>query len=328
MATGNGAYVIHRMLESRDVGYRVVPYHPNLTLFPFLLKWVCNQYTKADLTHTTADYGVFLSQRMTPMVITFHNYVLDPWMWGYSSFLEKIHYATDLKLWTRLAVGRANRITSVSQFTAVLVKKDLPTHKDITVIYNGVDEKKFIPIQTPRRHDAKLRIFYSGNLTLRKGSYWLPQIAKKISPNTEIHYTQGLRKKGFVDPGQNLKPIGAVPFEKMPERYQGMDVLLMPTVREGFGLAVAEAMACGLPVVASNCSSIPELIDNNKGGFLCPVGDVEAFGEKINILADSPRLRKEMGEYNRAKVENMFTLDRMVKEYKMLFEEVLDKKRE
>lgn len=56
----------------------------------------------------------------------------------------------------------------------------------------------------------------------------------------------------------------------------------------------------------------------------CPVWDVSAFAEKINILADSPRLRREMGEYNRAKVEKMFTVERMVKEYQELFEEVLN----
>jgi L-malate glycosyltransferase len=59
------------------------------------------------------------------------------------------------------------------------------------------------------------------------------------------------------------------------------------------------------------------------GGFLCPVGDVGLFAEKINMLADSPDLRKEMGEYNRAKVERMFRLDQMVENYKQLFEEIL-----
>ena len=120
-----------------------------------------------------------------------------------------------------------------------------------------------------------------------------------------------------------LKNIGAVPYSDMPKVYQDADILLFPTVREGFGLAAAEAMACGLPVVATNCSSLPELIDNGKGGFLCPVGDVEAFAEKINLLADSPKLRREMGEYNRSKVEKMFTVQRMVSEYKDLFEQVL-----
>ncbi|HOH18628.1 MAG TPA: glycosyltransferase family 4 protein, partial [Bacilli bacterium] len=99
--------------------------------------------------------------------------------------------------------------------------------------------------------------------------------------------------------------------------------LLFPTVREGFGLAAAEAMACGLPVVATDCSSLPELIDEGNGGFLCPLGDVDAFTYKINLLAENPQLRREMGEYNRAKVEKMFTLERMVNQYKELFEEVL-----
>jgi glycosyltransferase involved in cell wall biosynthesis len=82
-------------------------------------------------------------------------------------------------------------------------------------------------------------------------------------------------------------------------------------------------MACGLPVVANNCSSLPEQIDNGKGGFLCPVGDVKALAEKINILAESPELRREMGEYNRIKVEEMFSLEKMAKGYRKLFEEVL-----
>jgi glycosyltransferase involved in cell wall biosynthesis len=106
-----------------------------------------------------------------------------------------------------------------------------------------------------------------------------------------------------------------------------MDILLMPTVREGFGLSVAEAMATALPVVASDCSSIPELVDNGEGGYLCPVGDVGAFAEKINFLAANPSLRKEMGEYNRDKAVRMFRLDQMVEGYKQLFEEVLDSRR-
>ena len=65
-----------------------------------------------------------------------------------------------------------------------------------------------------------------------------------------------------------------------------------------------EDMASGLPVVASNCSSLPEQIDEGKGGFLCPVGNIHAFAEKINILADSPPLRKEMGKYNRMKQDD------------------------
>lgn len=91
----------------------------------------------------------------------------------------------------------------------------------------------------------------------------------------------------------------------------------------GFCLAATEAMPFGFPVVATDCSSLPELIDNGKGGFLCPLGDVDSFAEKINHLAENPKLRREMGDYNRVKVESMFTLEQMADHYEELFEKTL-----
>ena len=88
---------------------------------------------------------------------------------------------------------------------------------------------------------------------------------------------------------------------------------------------VLEAMASGLPIVASDVSSLPEQVHHELGGFLCPVGDVRGFARALNVLADDPGLRREMGEYNRAKVEKMFTLERMISQYRDLFEEVLSK---
>jgi glycosyltransferase involved in cell wall biosynthesis len=117
--------------------------------------------------------------------------------------------------------------------------------------------------------------------------------------------------------------MGPVPLAQMPDRYREMDILLLPTVREGCSMSVLEAMACGLPVVASNCSSLPEQIEDGKGGYLCPVGDVEAFAEKINLLAASSRMRREMGDYNRDRAETKFTIDRMIAGYQSVFNEVI-----
>ena len=322
MATGNGAFVAHCLLESHLEEYKVVDYHPYLTLFPFLLP--ASASTKgADLIHTTPDYARFFYRESIPMVITFQNYVLDSWMRSYSSLAQKIHYVTDLRLWTRMALKKAHLVTAVSNFTAQLVKQDLNISCPVKVIYNGVDINHFTPTTPSKQFHKEVRVLFSGNLTRRKGAQWLPSIAKKLKENVQIFYTHGLQTKNIFKPMPNLESIGSVPFDKMPNRYRQMDLLLMPTVREGFSLSVLEAMACGLPVVASNCSSLPEQIDHGIGGFLCPVGDIEAFAEKINLLADSPKLRHEMGEYNRSKVEKMFTIDRMVKEYQELFEEAL-----
>ncbi|HSG11377.1 MAG TPA: glycosyltransferase family 1 protein, partial [Gammaproteobacteria bacterium] len=66
--------------------------------------------------------------------------------------------------------------------------------------------------------------------------------------------------------------------------------------------------------------------DHGRGGLLCAPGDTVAFANSVNRLAASASLRREMGEYNRAKVEKQFTVRRMVQAYNDLFEETLDKR--
>jgi len=322
MAWGSGAHVVHTMLERYLPGYCVRAYHPYWTIFPFVLPVVV-PLKGTHLIHSIPDYAIFFFRKSVPLVITFHNYVLDRWMKPYSSWVQRLHYATDLRLWTWLALQKTHTVTAVSHFTARLVQQDLNLSRPIKVIYNGVDVNHFTPAPFLTSSRKEVRVFFSGNLTRRKGAHWLPSIARRLRKNVRIFYTQGLRTRSGLPSDTGLQSVGSVPFEDMPNRYRQMDILLMPTVREGFGLAVAEAMACGLPVVASNCSAIPELIDDGMGGFLCPVGDADAFAEKINLLADSPQLRQEMGEYNRSKVEKQFTIERMVNEYRELFEEVL-----
>ena len=324
MPKGNGAYIAHRLLETQIQEYRVVAFHPNWTFIPFWLP-VITSLRGADLIHTTPDHAAFFYRKSIPMVITFQNYVSDRAMRPYSTWYQKIHYATDLKLLTRMALKKSDTVTAVSKSTAQIVKQDLGLDRSfpIRVIYNGINANHFIPDSHKKYDRTAARVLFSGNLTIRKGAHWLPRMANCLNHNITIFYTQGLRSRHVLPKLSNLQSLGAVPFEEMPHQYQQMDILLMPTVREGFSLAVLEAMACGLPVVASNCSSLPEQIEDGKGGFLCPVGDVKAFAEKINLLAESPDLRREMGEYNRAKVQKMFTLEKMASEYQELFQEVL-----
>jgi len=313
--------VLHKMIERHMPNYKVKGYNPFLTLMPMVLPFAVS-VRGADLIHTIPDYGVFFYSKKTPTVVTIHHYMCDGKMDPYSSVFQKIHYRTDLKWFIRKSISLSAALTAVSAYTASHIKKELNLHQNIRVIYNGINEDVFVPPKSRRKYDP-VRVLFCGNLTRRKGAHWLPTIAENLKKGVVIRYTEGLRRSRFCFGGENIISLGKIPFENMPEIYQQHDILIAPTVREGFALSIAEAMSCGLPVVATNCSAIPELIDDGKGGFLCPVGDVNAFAEKINLLVDSPNLRREMGEYNRAKVEKMFTLDRMVKEYQELFQEVL-----
>ncbi len=325
MAAGNGAYLLHRMIAEHIDGYRIYSYNPRWEYFPLAFPlFFRNQIP--SLIHTTPDYGCFFSRKGIPLVVTVHNLVLDSFMTQYSSWMQRIHYKTDLLFFTRLSIEKADCVTAVSKFSADMVRDELAFSRPIRVIYNGIDTRRFYPrIKIGDR--KSVRVLFAGNLTLRKGANLLPRIAARLAQGIELFYTQGLRKGSPLPDLPNLKNLQRISYNVMHEVYRNADILLFPTVREGFGLVAAEAMACGLPVVASDCSAIPELIDHSKGGFLCPVGDVDAFAERINQLADSPELRRVMGEYNRAKVEKYFTLERMVSEYRELFDEVLDNRR-
>lgn len=319
---GNGAHVVHKLLSDHLHNYTLLSYNPYWTFFPLIIPFLFRNINKLGTVHSTPDHGYLFRKKDQNLVITFHNYVLDSYMNPFSSLLQIFHYQTDLRYFTRKALGRATIVTAVSHFTKNLVKNDLNYPGTIQVIYNGIDTERFFP--TPSFSDTRkeFKVLFSGNLIRRKGVDLLPLIANRLPRNIKILYTSGLRTRHSLPDHPQLINVGSIPYADMPKVYQNVDLLLFPTVREGFGLAAAEAMACGLPVVATNCSSLPELIVNGKGGFLCSLGNVESFAEAIVTLAESPSRRQEMGQFNRERAEKLFSLKRMIHEYTQLFDQL------
>jgi len=319
MPRGNGAYVVHESLQAGLSGYEVAGFDPRLTLFPPLLRLL--PAPRADLVHTIPDYAACFRRRGAPLVVTFHNYVLDPAMRGSSGPLRYLHNTTLLRGLTRAALEEARVVTSVSRFTADLVRRDLEWSGPIRVIHNGIDTDAFRPVPAATRD--RVRVLYAGNLTARKGVHLVPAILDALDPCVEFVYTAGLRTSGAAIPHPRAKSLGAVAHRDMPALFQSADILLFPTQREGFGLVVAEAMASGLPVVVSDNSSMPELVVAEQGGVVCRYGDAVAFAAAINRLAADARLRRAMGQFNRARAESQFGVERMRAEYRAMFEEVL-----
>lgn len=322
IAGGNGAHVIHKLLSANIPNYSLRTYNPLWTLIPAVLPFLFKDIYYPGIIHSTPDHSFLFLRKFHTLVVTFHNYVLDPYMCRFSSLLQNLHYKTDLRYFTRKALERAAIVTAVSHYTADLVKNDLSFSGNIQVIYNGIDTKLFTPRHPGATKGNEIKVLFSGNLTRRKGVDILPMIVEKLPKHIKIVYTSGLRTKRSLPYHPQLENIGRISYEDMPEVYRGADFLLFPTIREGFGLAAAEAMACGLPVVASDCSSLPELVVHGKGGYLCESGNAASFAEAINNLAESPALRQGMGQFNRARAETYFSLDRMIMEYKHLFDQL------
>ena len=124
IAAGNGAHVVHQMLEAGIPGYKVCSFNPWWTIAPPALSLLCKNSPR-DIIHCNPDHAIFSARKGVPLVITFHNYVLDAYMANYSSPLQRLHYATDLRWFTERACQSAAVITAVSKFTAKLVRTEL-----------------------------------------------------------------------------------------------------------------------------------------------------------------------------------------------------------
>lgn len=300
-------------------------FYPHLLEFlPYsLLKMFLRPARNCDLVHSKAEYGWLFAPAGKPLVVTLAHSVFDPAYQQYKSPLQRLYY--DWKLADNIArsLALAARIVTVSRFSQQRMEEKFGPH-DVRVIYNGVDENFFRPLSHgDRRADKPIRLFFAGNLTLRKGADLLPRILARLGEDFVLEYTSGLRTHVRSTRAANLRPLNYLSPTALVEAYNRCDIFLFPSRLEGFGYPVAEAMACGKPVVATNYSSLPELVDEGLGGFLCPRDDVDAFVESIRQLAADPEQRARMGAYNRAKVERLFSLRQTVDNYLKLYQELV-----
>ncbi len=97
------------------------------------------------------------------------------------------------------------------------------------------------------------------------------------------------------------------------------DLLLLPSETESFGLVALEAMASGVPVVASRVGGLPEVVEHGVTGYLAPVGDVEAMAEfSLRILSDC-EVRKRFGEAARERAVRLFDWHAVVPRYEQIY---------
>jgi glycosyltransferase involved in cell wall biosynthesis len=134
---------------------------------------------------------------------------------------------------------------------------------------------------------------------------------------------------GSAEPGGETVGDATVryePFQVHPGRvalyYQASDVFIHAAKAEAFGMTLAEASACGVPVVATAVGGIPEVVKNGETGFLTPAGDAEAMAAAIHQLLADADLRTSMGQAGAADARRRFGLERQVSEFLPWYEEV------
>jgi glycosyltransferase involved in cell wall biosynthesis len=101
---------------------------------------------------------------------------------------------------------------------------------------------------------------------------------------------------------------------------QAIDILLLPSLWEGFGIVLIEAMAAGKPAISTNTSSMPEIIADGQTGYLVPPNDAEKLANRAIELLQNPELCEQFGNAARRRVAEFFTLERMIEQLDNLFQ--------
>lgn len=132
-----------------------------------------------------------------------------------------------------------------------------------------------------------LRLLYAGTITQRKGIKYLLEALKTFpSGEVELHCIGGVQGSGkALEEYKGLYELhGRISQYELFAAYQHYDALVLPTIFEGFGLVIVEAMAAGLPVITTPNSMGPDVVIDRQNGYLVPVRDVVALGDAISHL--------------------------------------------
>jgi glycosyltransferase involved in cell wall biosynthesis len=199
-----------------------------------------------------------------------------------------------------------NIITVPSDFAyRTFVEKGVAEEKLRLVPY-GVDLSLFRP--TPK-HDNIFRVVYVGALSLQKGIPYLLQALETLRlPGFELWLIGSLdpEVKPFLEKckGQ-FRYLGVIPRTELFSYYSQASVFVIASIQEGLALVQAQAMACGLPVIATTNTGAANLFDDGHEGFIVPIRDPGAIREKVLYLYRHPDARDAMAHAARQRVQHL-----------------------
>jgi glycosyltransferase involved in cell wall biosynthesis len=200
----------------------------------------------------------------------------------------------------------------------------------VTVIHSGVDCERFRPPTSEERAGARSALGISageflisavGALEARKGHRYLIEAIGKLAAGGNPVKVKCLiagqgsiyeilrREIALVRSADRIKLIGKIDDPR--ELLWASDVFAMPSLKEGLGVAALEAMASGLPIVASDVGGLREVIEHDRTGIIVPPENPAAIGSAIGRLMESAELRAQMGAAARARVVENYSMEKM-----------------
>ena len=232
------------------------------------------------------------------------------------------------RLASRVLATFTTRIFTVTQASRRMLVDDvgLPASR-IEVIPNGVDTDRFRPRAGSRNRDSFV-VGTVGSLTPVKNHSALVQACGSLAANgTDLELRiagEGPERSSLLDLAESLKFTDRLHLhghvEDVPAFLAGLDIFVLPSDSEAHPNALLEAMACGLPCVATRVGGVPEVLEWGQAGLLVEPGDPSDLAQAINRLAQDRAHRERLGRHARERVVEHYSMSAMLDAYRKLYE--------
>jgi glycosyltransferase involved in cell wall biosynthesis len=295
-----------------------------------------------DVVHghsSLATLLLCLGQRRVPVVYVEHD--PGPWEGRYQAVLESgirkcVFRALDVEVFRRadhtIFVGEAGEREAKARWV-------VPQDK-VSTIPNGVDTELFTPCRgsdsvDPWPHVAGGYCLYVGTLRQRKGVDLLLRALVDVDIPCVVVGDGPLRKQlersaRELGLSERVSFLGSVPHSELPELYRKAAIFVLPSRADAMPLTVLEAMACGVPPVASSVHGVPKAVEHRHNGLLVTPGDLAELRAAMGELAADRALREQLGRNARKTVLEKFTwrahAQQVVRIYEGLLQERLPRK--
>jgi glycosyltransferase involved in cell wall biosynthesis len=252
--------------------------------------------------------------------------------------VEDYHLRFPTSLLSGLSGSSLDRVVAISDAVAEHLKTSNGASSDrIRRIYYGLDLEPFLAAERPRPASRPPTIGVLARLAPQKGHpvllRALPRVVERF-PDVRVviagheHLTTRAQLESEAEAlgvRGNVEIVGY--RDDVPAFMSEIDLFVLPSLWEGVGLVLLEAMAAGKPVVATRVGPVPEIVQDGETGLLVPAGEPERLANAILEILEQPSLGRRLGRAGRIRCAERFSLDRMVAETEALYDEVLAEQR-
>ena len=310
------------------------PFTFGLRAYRFLRR----RFRDFDVVHDnqSLSYGIAMIAGFVPTVATIHHPITvdrEVAIRSVRSFQKKLKHLrwhSFIGMQRRVARHFA-RIITVSRCSRNDIAREFKVPVDrFRVVPNGINTRQFRPLPGVARERNRIIVTNSSDIPM-KGLYYLLEAVADIARTRKIHLVvigapkenggivKLIRRLGI---GDRITFTGRIAHSEFVRQYARATLAVVPSVYEGFGLPVGEAMACGVPVISTTGGALPEVVGN--AGILVPPRDHLALARAIDDLLDHPDHASRLGQRGYERVQRHFTWRRAAEKTVAAYRETID----